>query len=96
MASGKRKGGHASLQGKKPNNSMKDIKSRPVTNNPGRIRNKLKRSEMYSKYLLEKKAQKKQTRIQREKEAEALGEEAPKRSTPKTLDNTRYHGIRQT
>ena len=89
MVSGKRKGGHASLQGKKPTNSMKEIKKRAVTNNPGRIKNKLKRSEMYSKYLLEKKAQKRQSRIQREKEAEALGEDAPKRATPRTLDNTR-------
>ena len=89
MVSGKRKGGHASLQGKKPNNSTKDIKNRPVSHNPGHIKNKLKRSEMYSRYLLEKKAQKKISRIKREKEAEELGEDAPKRSTPKTLDNTR-------
>jgi len=87
MAPTKRKGGHASLQGKRPDNTA-GVK-RPVSNNPGRIKNKLKRSEMYGKYLLEKKAQKRQSRIQREKEAEALGEDAPKKAPPRTLDNTR-------
>lgn len=88
MAPSKPKGGHASLQGKKPGN-MARVK-RPTTHNPGHIKNKLKRSEMYGKYLLEKKAQKRQTRIQREKEAVALGVDAtPKRSIPRTLDNTR-------
>jgi ribosome production factor 1 len=88
MAPSKPKGGHPSLQGKKPGNTAR-VK-RPTTNNPGHIKNKLKRSEMYGKYLLEKKAAKRQTRIQREKEAVALGEDAaPKRATPRTLDNTR-------
>src|SRR5210317_1256456 len=87
MALSKKKGGHASLQGKKPLNTAKVKRS--VSNNPGHIKNKLKRSEMYGKYLLEKKAKKRQTRIQREKEAEALGEEAPKKLAPRTLDNSR-------
>lgn len=87
MAPSKPRGGHASLQGKRPVNTAK-VK-RTVSNNPGRIKNKLKRSEMYGKYLLEKKAQKRQSRIRREKEAEALGEEAPERAAPRTLENTR-------
>ncbi len=90
MAPTKRKGGHASLRGKKPANTA-TVKRRTVTTNPGHIQNKLKRSEMYAKYLLDKKAAKRQSRIQREKEAEALGEDeaARKRLTPRTLDNTR-------
>ena len=56
MALSKPKGGHASLQGKKPSNTTKS--KRKATNNPGQIRHKLKRSEMYGKYLLEKKASK--------------------------------------
>mmetsp|Transcript_1578 Transcript_1578/g.3357 ORF Transcript_1578/g.3357 Transcript_1578/m.3357 type:complete len:226 (+) Transcript_1578:190-867(+) len=83
-----KKMGHASLKGKKPDNTSK-VK-RTVTNNPGRIKNKLKRSEMYGKYLLEKKARKRQTRIQREKEAEALGDDAEiRKQVTRTLDNTR-------
>ncbi|MCP4747317.1 MAG: hypothetical protein GY874_14430, partial [Desulfobacteraceae bacterium] len=69
MGTTKKKGGHASLQGKKPLNTAKV--TRTVSNNPGHIKNKLKRSEIYGKYLLEKKARKRQTRIQRDKEAEA-------------------------
>ena len=57
--------------------------------NPGHITNRLKRSEMYGKYLLAKQKEKSDRRRQREKEAEALGEEAAVKKTPKTLDNTR-------
>ncbi|EJK58570.1 hypothetical protein THAOC_21295 [Thalassiosira oceanica] len=88
MAVSKKKGGHASLQGKKPSNSAK-VKQQPYTRNPGHITNKLKRSEMYGKYLLAKKAQKRASRIAREKQAEALGEDAPAKPKPRTLDNTR-------
>jgi ribosome production factor 1 len=80
---------HASLKGKKPTNVAK---KNPValTRNPGHIRNRLKRSEMYGKYLEQKRKQKAQSRIQRIKDAEALGEDtAIKKATPKTLDNTR-------
>jgi len=57
--------------------------------NPGHITNKLKRSEMYGKYLQQKRAQKKEARLKREKEAEALGETVVKKQTPKTIDSTR-------
>lgn len=83
----------ASLKGKKPINrgdsSSGSKHERPQSRNPGHITNKLKRSEMYGKYLKEKKARKKNDRLKREKEAEALGEEAPPKQAPRTLDNTR-------
>eukprot|EP00590_Aulacoseira_subarctica_P004990 CAMPEP_0172430248 /NCGR_PEP_ID=MMETSP1064-20121228/53700_1 /TAXON_ID=202472 /ORGANISM="Aulacoseira subarctica , Strain CCAP 1002/5" /LENGTH=338 /DNA_ID=CAMNT_0013176179 /DNA_START=201 /DNA_END=1217 /DNA_ORIENTATION=+ len=78
----------ASLKGKKPINTAGAV--RPVSNNPGHIRNKLKRSEVYGKYLLEKKAQKRKDRLKRAKEAEALGEDvAVEKKQPRTLENTR-------
>jgi ribosome production factor 1 len=77
----------ASLKGKKPINTARVAKQ--AIRNPSRIGNKLKRSEMYGKYLQDKKARKKQARLQRIKEAEALGEEAPAKQTPRTLENTR-------
>lgn len=48
----------------------------------------MKRSEMYGKYLIDKKARKKQDRLKREKDAEALGEDVVKKA-PRTIDNTR-------
>lgn len=44
---------------------------------------------MYGKYLESKRQEKKERRLKREKEAEALGEETAVKATPKTLDNTR-------
>lgn len=77
-----------SLKGKKPINTAKGVAV--VTRNPGHIANRLKRSEVYGKYLEQKRKQKQQARTQRIKEAEALGEDAGiKKATPKTLDNTR-------
>ena len=83
----------ASLKGKKPANTAK-LPVAKMTRNPSHIRNRLKRSEMYGKYLQQKAAEKKKRRTQRAKEAEALGddgEDGPKmvKATPKTLDNTR-------
>lgn len=78
----------ASLKGKKPMNVAK--KATVITRNPGHISNRLKRSEMYGKYLQSKRQEKKDLRLQREKQAEALGDDAAvKKATPKTLDNTR-------
>jgi len=87
-----KKKAHPSLKGKKPVNTAGKIvaKSRTKMVNPGHIRNRLKRSEVYGKYLMEKKALKRQKRIQRAKEAEALGEDVPApKQTPRTLDNAR-------
>eukprot|EP00339_Tiarina_fusa_P002394 CAMPEP_0117035580 /NCGR_PEP_ID=MMETSP0472-20121206/25256_1 /TAXON_ID=693140 ORGANISM="Tiarina fusus, Strain LIS" /NCGR_SAMPLE_ID=MMETSP0472 /ASSEMBLY_ACC=CAM_ASM_000603 /LENGTH=291 /DNA_ID=CAMNT_0004745083 /DNA_START=148 /DNA_END=1020 /DNA_ORIENTATION=- len=78
----------ASLKGKKPVNTAK--KATKITRNPGHIANRLKRSEMYGKYLQQKGQEKKKKRIQRAKEAEALGDdEKVEKAKPKTLDNTR-------
>jgi ribosome production factor 1 len=82
---------HASLQGKKPVNTAKRGKS-AVMRNPSHIANRLKRSEVYGKYLQQKKEEKKRNRLLRNKEAEALGEDKDGRkpkAVPKTLDNTR-------
>jgi len=83
-----------SLKGKKPVNTAKrkDVK---VQRNPSHITNRLKRSEMYGKYLQQKRAAKKEARLKRLKDAEELGEdvEVPssekKTTTTKTIDNTR-------
>jgi ribosome production factor 1 len=81
----------ASLKGKKPANTAKRGKEVVVTRNPGHIHNKLKRSEIYGKYLEQKKAQKKVTRIERDKLTEGLGDEEAKalKMKPKTLESTR-------
>ncbi len=57
--------------------------------NPGQIKNKMKRAEVYKKYKSEKKMQKKKLRQERVKEVEALGEAAPPKQMPRTLENTR-------
>ena len=77
-----------SLQGKKPANKARVDKAISQPRNPSHIRNKLKRTEMYGKYLQNKRAHQKEERSQREKQAEALGEEV-KKHTPRTLDNAR-------
>ena len=45
--------------------------------NPSKIKNKLKRNEVYAKYKQQKKTLKKKLRSERIKEVEALGEKAP-------------------
>lgn len=70
------------------NKARKTSAPKLYTRNPGHIANKMKRSEMYGKYLQDKKIAKRQNRLKREKEAEALGEEVVKQ-TPRTIDNTR-------
>jgi ribosome production factor 1 len=57
--------------------------------NPSQIKNKMKRSEVYKKYKNEKKVQKKKLRLERIKEVEALGDAAPPKQVPRTLENTR-------
>ena len=80
----------ASLKGKKPANTAGITKKRAVMNNSSNIRNKIKRSEMYGKYLQEKSKQKRELRMKRAKEAEELGEDAHKtKLVPRTLDNSR-------
>jgi ribosome production factor 1 len=89
-----KKAPHPSLQGKKSVNTagaaVTKARNANHLKNPGHIKNKLKRSEVYGKYLLEKKADKRQKRVQRAKEAEALGDDVPTpKLTPRTLENAR-------
>jgi len=75
-------------------------KTKVPSRNPGHISNRLKRSEMYGKYLQQKRTHRKEMRLQREREVEELGEEGGadgqsgtggKTTTmkPRTIDNTR-------
>ncbi|GAX16926.1 ribosome production factor 1 [Fistulifera solaris] len=73
----------ASLKGKKPVNKAKT--KTLVYRNPSHIHNKLKRSEMYGKYLQQKRKAKDEQKKIRE---EQLGEDVQK-PVPKTIDNTR-------
>eukprot|EP00301_Raphidiophrys_heterophryoidea_P001723 c1081_g1_i1.p1 GENE.c1081_g1_i1~~c1081_g1_i1.p1 ORF type:complete len:313 (-),score=44.77 c1081_g1_i1:110-1003(-) len=57
--------------------------------NSGGIRCKVKRSQVYHREKIEKKRAKKKARDLRSKEAELLGNDAPKKQKPKTLDNSR-------
>ena len=57
--------------------------------NPGHIKNKMKRAEVYKKYKSQKKVEKKKLRTERIKEVEALGEAAPPKQIPRTIENTR-------
>lgn len=59
--------------------------------NPSQIKNKAKRTQVYSKYKAEKKKVKKRARDERAKQEEELGALAPPRQIPKTLENTRKH-----
>lgn len=57
--------------------------------NPSHIKNKIKRTEVYQKYKELKKTAKKKLRDQRIKETEALGDKAPPKQIPRTIENTR-------
>ncbi len=59
--------------------------------NPSKILNKAKRAEVYSKYKAQKKKLKKKLRELRVAEVEALGEAAPPKQIPRTIENTRIH-----
>lgn len=97
-----------SLQGKKPINSAKKIVAKQknssnneiyVPNNPGQIGNKLKRSEMYGKYLQQKSLLKQEKRRQqKEKDAEQENDDdenvtMKQKNVPKTLDTMREMDI---
>ena len=51
--------------------------------NPSKIKNKVKRTQVYQKYKA------KRLRDEKEKEREELGDLAPPRQLPKTIENTR-------
>jgi len=60
-----------------------------VVNKTSQIRNKQKRQEVWAKVKAEKAKQKKLEKLKRKRDAQALGEDAPPKQIPKTLDNTR-------
>lgn len=53
------------------------------------VKNKMRRREMYLKMKAEKKKAKREAREKRQKEYEALGDKAPPKQVPRTLENTR-------
>jgi ribosome production factor 1 len=59
-----------------------------MVKNPSQVKNKVKRTTLYTKYKSEKKAAKRKLKKERVKEADVLGEEAPK-MIPRTIENTR-------
>lgn len=61
----------------------------PEENPLSRIKNKLRRREMYEKYLAEKRKQKQEERAKKRKMYEQLGEDAPPKPIPRTIENTR-------
>jgi len=65
------------------------LRLRGGVKNPGQIRNKAKRSEVYAKYKSQKSKLKKKIREERQKEVEALGDQAPPKQIPHTIENTR-------
>jgi ribosome production factor 1 len=81
-----------SLKGKKPFNKAKmakKVSSGQKMRNPGHINNKLKRSEVYGKFLEQKRKAKDEVRKER-REKVALGEEEEVvKQVPRTLDNAR-------
>jgi ribosome production factor 1 len=60
-----------------------------MVKNPSKIRNKAKRSQIYAQYKQEKKKVKKALRAERIKEVEALGEKAPPKQMPRTIESMR-------
>jgi ribosome production factor 1 len=88
-----------SLKGKKPiNTAKKALKGGggggALARNPSHIANRMKRSEVYGKFLEQKRIEKKESRLKRTREAEALGVDKDDdgentKRVARTLDNTR-------
>ncbi|OQR77681.1 ribosome production factor 1-like [Tropilaelaps mercedesae] len=72
-------------KGPGPNPALQMVK------NISEIRNKVVRREMYSKLKKQKNKERKEARLQRVKEAKALGENV---STPRTIPETSYGSTR--
>lgn len=66
-------------------------KQQRLIRNPGHVKCKMKRAELYGRYLAQKKALKRELRKKRAKEAADLGDDDAQhvKPIPKTLDNTR-------
>ena len=60
-----------------------------ITQNPGHIRNKVKRAQVMVEYRKQKKTAKKEAQAARQREREENGEEAAPKQIPKTLESTR-------
>eukprot|EP00741_Cyanophora_paradoxa_P000473 tig00000405_g461.t1 len=73
----------------RPSNADAQPDELPARKDPTQIKNKMKRQEMYEKLKRDKKHEKSKERKKRKREAEALGEAAPPKQKPRTLDNTR-------
>eukprot|EP00128_Syssomonas_multiformis_P018260 Colp12_sorted_trinity150504_noHs@13378 len=56
---------------------------------PAEIKNKEKRSQVYQKVKQEKEKEKRERRQKRKREEEELGDEAPPKQKPRTIENTR-------
>lgn len=60
-----------------------------MVKNPSKIKNKTKRAEIYAKYKAQKSKVKKVVKEERKRTAESLGDLAPPKLAPKTIENTR-------
>ena len=69
--------------------ASREARDRIMVKQPGKIANKVKRTEVYHKFKAQKKADKKKRKAERLKEAVELGEAAPPKQTPRTIENTR-------
>ncbi len=77
---------------KKGNQSIQERRRRRrrmVRKDLSEIKNKIKRQEVYLKRKKEKEKEKFERKLQRRKEAEELGDAAPPKQVPKTLDSLR-------
>lgn len=57
--------------------------------NPSHIKNKIKRQQVMAKFRKEKKEQRKAAQAQRRREQEEMGDQAPPKLEPRTLDSSR-------
>jgi len=79
------------IRDKAARNAEKDEKDERKIKNISEIKNKIRRNEEWLKLKREKKKEKKARQEARKKEAEALGDEAPPKLVPKTIDNMREY-----
>jgi len=73
------------------NLNASDIENKTYGITPSLIKNKIKRSIVYNKQKWEKKKDKRKLKTKRRKETDALGEEAPPKKVPHTLETTRQY-----
>jgi ribosome production factor 1 len=73
-------------------NNTHNNKSGGSRHNVGGIGNKIKRKQVYQVLKINKKKLKKERKLHREREAQALGAAAPPKQVPKTLDALRKYG----